>query len=153
MKVLIIEDDELKYRHLVEFLIKDLNVLETEIEWQTSYKSGLEAILEKKYAFILLDMSMHIFERVDDFMGGGFESYAGVLILDEVDLYDVDAKIIVVTGYDVYGDGKTLSSLKGELRKNYGQQYLDTVYFVSNEDRWKEEIKEIIKNNDLWKKL
>lgn len=151
MKILIIEDDELKYRHLVSFLKLNYQIVENEnIQWEKSYKQGLISILENDYAFVLLDMSMHIFDREDEYAGGGFESYAGVMILDEVFEHNINAKIIVVTGYDMYGDGKTLEILKKELRESFPDFYLDTVYFVSNEDNWKNELSELIDTNNLW---
>ena len=145
MKILIVEDDELKYQHLEKFL-KGLTPRAT-ITWKKSYQTGLVEIMSAAYDLILLDMSMHIYEKVAGESGGSFETYAGRLILNEMDINDVETKVIVITGYDVYGDGKTLQTLKHELREEFGPFYLDTVYFVSKEEKWRKELSHLIKAN------
>ena len=145
MKILIIEDDELKHEHLDKFIKGQFQ--EPIVNWRKSYHSGLQELLTVDYDLILLDMSMHVYEKTAQESGGSFETYAGRLILSEIDLNDITTKVIVVTGYDVYGDGKTLEELKNELRSEFGDYYLDTVYFVSKEDKWKKEITSLIKQN------
>ncbi len=145
MKILIIEDDELKYEHLEKFISEYFP--DGDVIWRKSYHSGLLEVLSTKYDLIILDMSMHVYEKTAEEAGGSFETYAGRLILSEIDINDVQTKVIVVTGYDVYGDGKTLETLKSELRDEFGTFYLDTVYFVSKEDRWKKEIAILLSKN------
>ncbi|WGQ14520.1 hypothetical protein [Sphingobacterium faecium] len=114
------------------------------IEWKKSYQSGLDELLTNSYDLILLDMSMHIYEESNSEGGGNFETYAGKMLLEEIELYNIITKVVVVTGYDVYGDGTTLGSLKDELRRNHGEYYLGTVYFVSKEENWKKELYSLI---------
>lgn len=142
MKILIIEDDELKYQHLEKFIAQRFVL--AQVEWRKSYHSGLLEVLSVTYDLVLLDMSMHIYEKTSQEGGGSFETYAGRLILSEIDLNDIETKVIVITGYDVYGDGKTLDTLRSELRSEFGNYYLDTVYFVSKEDKWKKEISQLL---------
>lgn len=142
MKILIIEDEELKYVHLETFIKSKFN--DADIVWKKSYKNGLEEIMTRQYDLVLLDMSMHIFERTAKESGGSFESYAGKMILSEIDINEINSKVIVVTGYDVYADGKTLDTLKSELRDEFGDYYLDTVYFIGSDGQWKVDISEII---------
>lgn len=145
MRILIIEDDELKHEHLDKFIKTQFeNPL---VIWKKSYHTGLLEIMDNQYDLVLLDMSMHVYEKTSEESGGSFETYAGRLILSEIDLNDVETKVIVVTGYDVYGDGKTLATLKNELREEFGEYYLDTVYFVSKEENWQGQISNLIKNN------
>lgn len=145
MRILIIEDDELKHEHLDKFIRAQFD--NPIVNWKKSYHSGLLEIIEIQYDLVLLDMSMHVYEKTAEEGGGSFETYAGRLILSEIDLNEVVTKVIVVTGYDVYGDGKTLATLKNELRNEFGAYYLDTVYFVSKEETWQREITRLIKNN------
>lgn len=145
MRILIVEDDELKHSHIEKF-IKD-QYPDAYVNWKRSYHSGLDEILTNEYDLILLDMSMHIYERTAQETGGSFETYAGRLILSEIELNEIDTKVIVITGYDVYGDGKTIDMLKAELRSDFGDFYLDTVYFVSNQDNWKRQLKTILTSN------
>jgi CheY-like chemotaxis protein len=145
MRILIIEDDELKHQHLDKF-IKGF-IQNAQVVWRKSYQSALTEIMDQEYDLILLDMSMHIYEKTAGESGGSFETYAGRLILNEIDINDITTKVIVITGYDVYGDGKTLETLKQELRNEFGDYYLDTVYFVSKEDKWRKELTRLISTN------
>lgn len=144
MKILIIEDDELKHQHLEKFCIENFKI--TILEWKKSYQTGLNEIMKNPYDLILLDMSMHIYEKTAHEAGGSFETYAGRMILSEIDLNEIDTKVIVVTGYDVYSDGKTLETLKKELREEFGDFYLDTIYFIGNENNWKLELLNLTNN-------
>jgi hypothetical protein len=103
--------------------------------------------MSNSYDLILLDMSMHIYEKTAEENGGSFETYAGQMILNEIDINEIDTKVIVVTGYDVYSDGKTLDALKLELREEFGDFYIDTVYFIGSEDKWKLELSNLININ------
>lgn len=142
MKILIIEDDELKHSHLEKFIANKFPF--ASIGWEKSYHSGLREVTTTEYDLILLDMSMHIYEKTSQESGGNFETYAGRLILAEMELHEIQSKVIVITGYDMYGDGKTLKTLKSELRDEFGEFYLDTIYFVSNQDMWKKDITSIL---------
>jgi len=143
MNILIIEDDELKHTHLEKFA-KTL-LPKSNFTWKKSYQSGLQEILSNSYDLVLLDMSMHIYEKTAQETGGSFETYAGRMILNEIDMNEIATKVIVITGYDVYNDGKTLATLKKEMRDEFGDFYLDTVYFIGSEDKWKTELTQLIK--------
>lgn len=145
MKILIIEDDELKHQHLDRFV--SLLLPNALLTWKKSYQSGLQELMANPYDLILLDMSMDIYEKTAQETGGSFETYAGRMLLNEMDINEIQTKVIVVTGFDVYGDGKTLETLKKELRDDFGDFYLDTVYFIASEDKWKTEITQLIKKN------
>lgn len=144
MKILIIEDDELKHEHLKKY-VKTL-LPDAQYCWRKSYQSGLDEIMSHPYDLVLLDMSMHIYEKTAQETGGSFETYAGQMILNEIDIHEISTNVIVVTGYDVYSDGKTLDVLKKELREEFGDFYVDTVYFIGSEDKWKNELSKLITN-------
>lgn len=145
MKVLIIEDDDLKYSHISKHCKEILP--KAKIKWEKSYQTGLNELLNSEYDLILLDMSMHIYEKSSEESGGSFETYAGRMILSEIDINEIDTKVIVITGYDVYNDGKTLATLKDELREEFGDFYLDTIYFIGKDEGWKTELEQLIKSN------
>jgi len=142
MKVLIIEDDDIKHQHLENYC--ESIIENAHFTWKKSYQSGLNEIMSNSYDLILLDMSMHIYEKTAEESGGSFETYAGRMILSEIDINEIDTKVIVVTGYDVYSDGKTLNTLKEELRSEFGEFYLDTIYFIGSEGKWQIELKQLI---------
>jgi len=145
MKILIIEDDELKHQHLEKF-VSNL-ILDSDFTWRKSYQSGLKEIMANTYDLVLLDISMHIYEKTAKESGGSFETYAGRMILTEIDINEIITRVIVVTGYDVYSDGKTLETLKVELRNEFGDFYIDTVYFIGSQDKWKTELTKLLTEN------
>lgn len=145
MKILIIEDDELKHQHLEKFASS--LIPNSVFTWRKSYQSGLKEIMATTYDLVLLDMSMHIYEKTAQESGGSFETYAGRMILNEIDINDIVTRVIVVTGYDVYSDGKTLDTLKLELRNEFGDFYIDTVYFIGSQDKWKTELTKLLTEN------
>ena len=145
MNVLIIEDDDLKFLHISKYL-KDLLPL-SNLVWKKSFQTGLNELLANEYQLILLDMSMHIYEKSSEESGGSFETYAGRMILSEIDISEIATKVIVITGYDIYNDGKTLGTLKQELREEFGDFYLDTIYFIGKDEAWKAELEELIRKN------
>jgi len=142
MKILIIEDDDLKHQHLDKFVKEQLK--DSCAVWRKSYHSGLKELFDNSYDLILLDMSMHIFEKTAHEHGGSFEKYAGRMLLSEIDINDINTKVIVITGYDIYSDGKTLETLKLELREEFSSFYIDTIYFIGSDEKWKSELKELI---------
>lgn len=145
MKILIIEDDELKHQHLEKF-VSSL-IPDSVFTWRKSYQTGLKEIMANSYELVLLDMSMHIYEKTAQESGGSFETYAGRMILNEIDINEIITRVIVVTGYDVYSDGKTLETLKIELRNEFGDFYIDTVYFIGSQDKWKTELTKLLTEN------
>ena len=145
MKVLIIEDDDLKYSHILKHCKELLPT--ANFKWEKSFQTGLNELLSENYDLILLDMSMHIYEKSSEESGGSFETYAGRMILSEIDINEIDTKVIVITGYDIYNDGKTLATLKQELREEFGEFYLDTIYFIGKDEGWKSELNKLIKKN------
>lgn len=145
MNVLIIEDDDLKYSHISK-LCKEI-LPDAKFKWEKSFQTGLNELLDNQYDLILLDMSMHIYEKSSEESGGSFETYAGRMILSEIDINEIETKVIVITGYDIYNDGKTLITLKNELKEEFGDFYIDTVYFIGKDEGWKSELNELIKKN------
>lgn len=145
MRVLIIEDDDLKYKHITKYC-KEL-LPDSKFVWEKSFQTGLHELLNTEYDLILLDMSMHIYEKSAEEAGGSFETYAGRMILSEIDINEIDTKVIVITGYDIYNDGKTLATLKQELREEFDDFYLDTIYFIGREETWKSKLKSLIEKN------
>ena len=145
MKILIIEDDALKFNQISDFLNNTFS--EVEVVWKKSYQSGLQELVYNPYSLVLLDMSMHIYDKGINESGGTFEKYAGQMMLREVEMLEIDTKIIVVTMFDLFADGKTLSELKAELSEEFDVFYIDTVYYNISQNRWRNELRSLIVNN------
>ncbi len=139
-KVLLVEDDTNKIKQIRDFFAEVQNeIVPFNLEIKKSYQSGLNAILSNRYDLILLDMSMHNFDRTIQETGGEFMKFAGEDILKEMAWNDVQTKTIVVTQYDVIGD-KSLTELKESWRVSFPDTYVSTVYYSAGETNWKNEL-------------
>ena len=144
MKILLVEDDENKLKNLQVFLNSIVELKPLELDLKKSYQSGLNAVLSNNYDLVLLDMSMHNFDKSISETGGDHMHFAGEDILREMSWNDISTKTIVVTQYDLIGN-KSLTELKESWAVNFSENYVDTVFYRDNETNWKTELEALIK--------
>lgn len=142
MNILLIEDDEIKIKNLEAFLTS-LSLAPIRLDIKRSYQSGLNAILGKQYDLILLDMSMHNFDKTLNETGGDYMPFAGEDILREMSWNDIPTKTVIVTQYDLIGN-KSLTELKDSWAVNFSENYIGTVFYRDNESNWKTELNAFI---------
>ena len=145
MKILFIEDNQDKITKISSFLKEEFNQFEVIIK--TSYQSGLKEIMNnhEKYSFILLDMSLPTYDVAPDEPGGEPIPLAGEEILKEMYYADIMTSVIVVTMYVNFVDKTNIEKLNQRLVSEYSDNYKGFVYFASNQNSWKEKLKEKIK--------
>lgn len=147
MKALMIEDDDYKAKDILDFM--NSNYLDIEIERKISYQSGLKSIINCKFDFILLDMSLPRYDTCNGESVDEFETFAGREILSEMDRRNIKTKVIVITSFDVFGedeykiDGKQLNEI---LKKDYDDIYVDMVYYNPSLLNWKKMLMHKINN-------
>lgn len=147
MKLLIIEDDEIKRNELMKYISS--SIPSATIETAKSYQSGLKAIIAKQYKIIILDMTMPTFDIGLEEPGGRPQAYAGREILRQMDRRDIKIPVIVVTQFDRFGEGKdklTLEELDGQLKMAHPMNYKGSVYYNTTSDSWKSELLSTLKN-------
>lgn len=139
-KILLIEDYEEKANNIFAFLKSEFP--EFQIIHRTSYNSAQEEIFEhgSDYSLILLDMSMSTYDLTADVSGGLPEPSAGQYILEGMFLRQITTPVIIVTMYNVFGR-KQLEAFDIELKENYPQNYKSYVYYSSQKNDWKNELK------------
>lgn len=146
MNLLIVEDDEYKLNKLVDFFTTE--VTEVRMTVTKSYQSGIKEIKNNEFDFIILDMSMHNFDRsASNSNINRFKHYAGRDILIEMKRKRIKTKTIVVTQFEVFGEGKdqiNSSKLDMKLLEDFSEMYLGMVYFNASLSNWKNEIKNYI---------
>ena len=144
-KILLIEDDLNKIKQLQVFLDNNQNgFLKFELTVKKSYQSGLESVLQGDYDLVLLDMSMHNFDKSVNETGGEFMQFAGENILKEMVWNEIFFPVIIVTQYDLIGN-KSLDVLRQEWKNDYKKIYLGCVFYSANELNWKNELLALIK--------
>jgi CheY-like chemotaxis protein len=146
MKILLVEDDELKRRRVVEFLHEvdqEISVREAR-----SLRSGLREILAEGWNLILLDMSMPAFDITIGEDGGRPQAYAGRELLNHMRRRQLDMPTCVLTQFDRFGEAPdllTLEQLDNELKRDHPTRYVGAIYYSVMEERWKTELGELIR--------
>ena len=140
MNILLVEDYDEKANNIIAFL--NTEYPSCEVERCKSYNTAQETIFEhpEKYNLILLDMSMTTYDLNADTSGGKPEPTAGYDILEGMFLRDITTPVIVVTMYNVFGR-KELAAFHEELLMNYPQNYKSYVYYSTQSNDWKKELK------------
>lgn len=143
MNILLVEDYDEKAQNIISFLKAEYDGVG--IERCTAYNTAQEEIFENpgKYDLILLDMSMTTYALDTDASGGKPEPSAGDDLLEGMFLREIETPVIVVTMYNVFGR-KELSAFHKELLHNYPQNYKSYVYYSSQRNDWKKDLKKKI---------
>lgn len=144
MKILFIEDHPYKRAQIINYLEETIsNVI---IMSKGSYNSGLKELIlhNSEYDFLLLDISMPIYDISPEESGGEFIPQAGKLILKEMFLREIPTQVIVVTMYENYVDGTSIFKLDGELREEFSDNYLGYVYFTASNTIWKDKLTNLL---------
>jgi CheY-like chemotaxis protein len=137
-RVLVVEDDPNKARLLAQY-VRD-RWPKVELTERHSFQSGLSELLVSEYDVALVDMAMPTHDA------GAQKKprhYAGRDILREVVRAGRRAKIVIVTQFETFGEGKdamTLEQLRAQLRVDYPQAYIGTVFYQPAELGWQAEI-------------
>lgn len=147
MNILIIEDDENKRAQitaLVSNVVEGCTIMQAK-----SYHSGLKGIFEAHPDVILLDMTMPTYDVSENEDGGRPQHYAGREILRQMDRRQVNIPVIVITQFDVFGDGPealTRMQLDHELKIDHSRNYRGTVYYNAASNSWKGELESRLKD-------
>lgn len=144
MKVLLVEDDELKASKLTEYLAARL--ANSELTRASSLNSAIQALADSP-ELVVLDMTLPAFDVTVDEDGGTKKPYGGRELLRQLEARDLETPAIVVTQYDRFGDGDralTLEQLDQQLRESY-DGYLGVVKYRANQDGWKDALDQVLK--------
>ena len=141
MKILLVEDNQDKINKIGAFLKEEFN--DYYIEIKTSYQSALKEIMSNhsKYSLILLDISLPTYDVAPDEPGGEPMPLAGEGILKEMYYADIMTNVIVVTMYVNFVDKTKIEDLDKRFIEEYSDNYKGYVYFASNQNSWKEKLK------------
>jgi len=145
MKILIIEDDELKLEKLTEHL--NNTAAQHTYTIKKSLKSGLREACLNKYNVIILDMSLPTFEISRNENGGRFNSFGGQEILHELKRRNIRTQSIIFTQFESFGEQHkeiSLDSLKLQLQNYFTGMYLGTVFYNAANTDWQNKLDELL---------
>ena len=147
LKILLVEDDEDKREQLIKF-ISDQNLGSlTEVR---SFQSGLKKIKTYSYDLILLDMTMPTFDISATENGGRSQPFGGELLLFEMQRRQIHSKVIVITQFDLFGEGEdeiNLRDLDIRLSAQFSNNYIGVVQYSISYTSWKEKLIEKLNLN------
>jgi len=142
-KVLIIEDDITKIARLKEFFSSD------SITLKESYQSGVSELKKnfKEYDFLILDMTIPLWGKGNNDLGGNYEQFGGEKVLREMKRKKIFLPTILFTMFDVFptNDGAlTFKELNQKYNEAFEEFYIGAVLFKTNEDNWIEKLYKLI---------
>ena len=147
MKILVVEDSDIKYSLISNFLNESFPGAVS--RRTASYQSGVEALMSEVFDVVILDMTLPAYDINHSFVGTGPFTFGGELILREMKRKRVGVKAIVLTQYDTFVRGEEevpFTQLRAELTEKYSGSVLGCVRLDSSSDSWKAELTALIYN-------
>lgn len=146
MKILIVEDDENKGSQLRQFLAELLP--DAAFSTSRSLQGGVKQIRAHRFDLVILDMTLPNYDTGPEEPGGGTtHSFGGREFLRQMDQFDINAPVIVVTQFETFGKSPhdmDLSELDKELMAEHSPTYRGSVYYHAAIHGWQDQLKKMI---------
>jgi CheY-like chemotaxis protein len=139
--ILIVEDDDNKLAQVQQAIVDQK--YSTTISFAKSFQSGLKALIAFPPDILILDMTLPTFDRGINDSGGRTRPFAGRDILEQLDRRGLFTRAIVVSGFEILGDGAAAMSLREldqQLMENHKSLYLGFVYYSPSESKWRTDL-------------
>ncbi len=139
MNLLLVEDDEHKRRHLLEFLTtsrpRDV------VREARSFQSGLRSMRESTPDLVLLDMSVPTFDVTSEEDGGQPLNLGGQELLRQLEARGIFVRCVVITQFDSFGEGRsslTAGQLDQQMKQDHPSMYFGMVTYDAASTAWKD---------------
>jgi len=143
MRCLVIEDDSIKMSN-IELLLSS-KFPKIEVTKCSSYMSGVNEILKNDFDFILLDMSLPLYE--DTFQTAKPKNFGGRDILKEMKRNKRKAFVKVITQYNEFDDGSiSMTDLDEQLKSIYPSIYQGYIHYETKLNLWQKELIQYVNN-------
>lgn len=152
MKLLFVEDEQSKEQKVVSYLTESQPKIEVDI--CRSITSAVIAIRKNKYDCVLLDMSLPLYDSNALKFGDDneFDAFGGISILNELDRIDSNSKVIVITAFDILGEGNSkieLNNITENLRRDFPDIFVGAVFYNISTLEWKSSLD--LHLNNIWR--
>ena len=143
-KVLLIEDDKSKIEKIFDFLSN------REIVIKESFHGGVYELNENlnEYEFLILDMTIPMWEKGDNDLGGNYEQFGGERILRQMKRKKMILPTILFTMFDVFPTKEkniTFNELNEIYKDKFPDFYIGGVHYNSTDEHWKINMDKLIK--------
>jgi hypothetical protein len=134
-KILIIEDDKVKIERLNAYFTNDNFTI------KESFQGGVSELKNnfQDYDFLILDMTIPIWEKGNNDLGGNYEQFGGEKILREMKRRKLFLPTILFTMFDVFptkNGNITFDEINTIFKNEFSDFYIGAVFYNANEDNW-----------------
>jgi CheY-like chemotaxis protein len=146
MRILIVEDEDPKLRHILNYLKS--SEPSHEISLARSVRSALEALEDDAPDLVILDMSLPTFDIGGDESGGRPQGFGGRELMRTMKLEENITPVIVLTGYDAFnkaGGQIGLDALNKELAEEHPVNFLGMLHFNSAYGDWQTKLRDLLR--------
>ena len=142
-KILIIEDDKIKIERLSGFFKND------KIQIEESFQKGVSQLRNNitSYDFLILDMTIPLWEKGGNDLGGNYEQFGGEKVLREMKRRNLKLPTILFTMFDVFPTKNgviTFKEIDATFSEKFKEFYVGAVLFNTEEDNWKNDLRNLI---------
>ena len=135
MRILIIEDEKTKIERLRSFL-EDFDVV-----FKESFQGGMSELkrAHQDYDFLILDMTIPMWDKGSNDLGGNYEQFGGERVLREMKRKKFYLPTVLFTMFDVFPlkEGSiTFDELNEVFLDKFKEFYKGAVYYDVIEDSW-----------------
>ncbi|CDI07356.1 response regulator [Agrobacterium pusense] len=145
MKFLLVEDDENKREQIMGWVAE--LYASAEFTVARSLQSGVRAVKQRNIDCVLLDMTLPNYDVGPEEPGGRTtHSFGGRELLKQMDRFDIDIPVIVITQFETFGkspDTMDLAELDIRLAKDH-KNYVASIYYHASMHGWKDKLKSCI---------
>jgi CheY-like chemotaxis protein len=145
MKILVIEDSENKMEKIVALLSAMPNI---QYDVAYSYNSGLNMALDNDdYELLILDMTLHTFDKKKDKTGGRLRTFGGREIASELKFEDKLKPFVILTQYKKFDDNnkiKSFEEIDKIMKEKFNEYYKNMIFYDTSSSVWKNELAEEI---------
>lgn len=144
MKILVVEDSENKMNKIISLLS---TMVDIKYDVAYSYNSGLNMALDNDYKLLILDMTLHTFDKTKDKTGGRLRTFGGREIVSELKFENKLKPFIILTQYKKFDDNNKIKSLEeiDEVMKNkFSEFYKNIIFYDTSSSVWKSDLEEEI---------
>lgn len=145
MEILLVEDDENKRAVIEQFLAEQFPLMRLRTAF--SLQSGVRAVLEQRPELVLLDMTLPNYDIGADETGGQHHIFGGRDFIRQVERFEIDTKVIVVTQFETFGKAPNIiniDQLDNMLAAESPERHMGVVYYHASIEQWKDTLKDKI---------
>lgn len=144
--ILIVEDDMNKLSHLQQLVSGEAKG--SQITVARSLQSSIRAVRGQSFSLVILDMTLPNFDTGPDESGGSTHPFGGREFLSQLERFDLEIPVIVVTQFESFGIGAesmTVGQLNEQLTTRYPGTYKGMVYYHAAIQGWEQELSSLIR--------